>query len=71
MTNLTNPSTFNLAEGDLIVAAVEVLNIIGYSIASAENTVGALVQVVPHTPPAAPTRGTSTDTTQLVVFYAA
>lgn len=43
MTDLINTATFNLTEGTLIVAAVEALNVIGYSPPSAENTVGALI----------------------------
>jgi hypothetical protein len=52
------------------VAVVEALNTIGYSAASAENTVGALAQTVPDAPPAAPERGSGTDRTQLEVHYA-
>jgi len=71
MTSMTNASSFNLTEGTLIVAAVEALNTIGYSTPSAENTAGALVQVVPASPPTAPSRGSNTNTAQLEVIYAA
>jgi hypothetical protein len=45
------------------------VNIIGLSVPSTENTVGALVQVVPHTPPSSPIRDAATDGTKLVVTY--
>jgi len=69
MTALTDPSTFNLAQNTLIVAVVEVLNTIGYSVPSPENTIGAFVQVVPSAPPTSPERGSATDRTQLEVLY--
>jgi hypothetical protein len=55
----------------LIVAVVESVNTIGYSATSAENTFGALVQVVPAAPPSAPTRGDATSESQLEVLYEA
>jgi hypothetical protein len=48
-----------LEEGDLIVATIEALNEIGYSEPSAENTQGAVIQVPPHNPTIAPSRGAS------------
>lgn len=60
---------YALPQGQLVVAVVEANNVIGYSVPSAENTVGALAQVVPQAPAAAPTRSASTDTTQLVVDW--
>ncbi len=53
------------------MAVVESLNTIGYSETSAENTIGALVQVVPAAPPSAPTRGEGTSESQLEVLYEA
>ena len=37
-----------LEEGDLIVAQVEALNEIEYSLPSEPNTLGAVVQIVPY-----------------------
>ena len=53
------------------MAVVESINTIGYSATSAENTLGALVQVVPAAPPSAPTRGEGTNESQLEVLYEA
>lgn len=60
-------SPYSLSEGDLIVAVVESLNAIDYSIPSAENTVGALVQTIPADAINPPTRGSSTSETQIEV----
>jgi hypothetical protein len=61
---------FSLTEGTLIVAVVESVNMIGSSAASPENAAGALVQVVPHAPPSAPTRGSNTNGASLEVLWA-
>lgn len=71
MTKLTDPATFNLAKGDLVVAIVQAINVVGASDPSPENTVGALAQVPPSSPPTAPTRGPTTSGTQLVLDWAA
>lgn len=64
-------STFtaqSLVEGDLIIAVVESLNAIDYSLPSDENTSGALVQIIPADPVAAPIRNEDlTSETQIVV----
>jgi len=53
----------------LIKVTVEALNDEGYSIPSQENTVGAVVQVRPHTPPAAPRRGDLTTEISIDVVF--
>jgi len=62
MTEFTS-SPYSLPAGSLIVAVVEAKNIVGYSAPSTDNIAGALVQTVPATPLAAPTRGSATSTT--------
>jgi hypothetical protein len=58
-------SPFNLVEGNLIVAVVEARNEVGYAIPSDYNTVGALVQVIPHDPTLIPVRETDTNENDL------
>ena len=60
-------SPYNLVEGDLIVAVVEALNQIGYSVPSQSNSAGALVQVIPHDPVLPPVR--VSDTTESSVHF--
>lgn len=60
---------FFLVEQKLIVVTVEALNAEGYSIPSSENTAGAVIQVRPHTPPAAPRRGDLTTESSIDVVF--
>lgn len=71
MTKMTDPATFDLAEGALIVAVVEAHNEIGFSAPSPENTdlAGARVQVVPAAPSSAPQRGAATSEAALVILF--
>lgn len=61
-------SPYLLVEDDLIEVIVESLNAVDYSLPSSVNTVGAHVQVPPHTPPTKPLRGAQTSETQIEVF---
>lgn len=62
---LTTP--FNLQLGDLVVAVVDALNAVDYSIPSPENTSGALARTIPLDPTSSVSRGVGTSTTQLVI----
>jgi hypothetical protein len=51
---------FSLAQGDMIEARVTAINSVGSSTPSVLNTFGALLELVPHRPPTAPTKNYST-----------
>jgi hypothetical protein len=53
---------FMLEQGSLIVAKVGAANLLGTSDYSDENSVGAVIQTVPHTPALGPIRGEQTST---------
>lgn len=67
MLSLLN-AQFGLAEGDNIYATVEALNSIGYSLPSPQSG-NALVQIVPHKPPLAPSRGNNTNEAAIEIFF--
>jgi len=61
---------YGFSQGDEIKARVTASNIVGSGSAGSVSTVTTvLAQVVPHKPPTIPTRGTGTDTTQIVVDW--
>ena len=60
---------FMLPQDRLIQARVKASNSLGDGAYSTVNTAGILAMVLPHKPPLAPSRKTSTTTSQLVVEY--
>lgn len=71
LTALQDNAFTGLSQGALVVAKVTATNYFGTSDASVPNTEGALIEVVPHKPTAAPTRGELTDERQIHLEYAA
>ena len=54
----------------MVIVKIVGVNSVGASVDSFVNTVGALVEVVPHKPPTSPFKNTSTTQTKLVIDYA-
>ena len=59
----------SLSQGTLIRARVIAVNSIGESIPSILNSFGALIEMVPHKPPTAPTKNYATTQNSLVIDY--
>lgn len=62
-------STFGLDQGDLVKVKVTASNAIGAGPQSTENSSGALIEVVPHTPTVGPSRNSATTTTSITVDW--
>jgi hypothetical protein len=60
---------YYLKQGTMLQVRVVSVNAIGPSVASAINSVGPLIEQVPHKPPTAPTKNYSTTQSMLVVNY--
>jgi hypothetical protein len=68
---LQDESTFGLTQGTLVQVRVQAVNDIGAGLDGSQNTVGALIETVPHAPPVAPQRNSLTTEIQVVVDYMA
>lgn len=68
MLNLIN-EPFNLEQGNLIKARISAINEIGQSVPSILNSIGDVVEQVPHKPLHIPIKNSETTQNELIVDY--